>query len=390
MLDLTGAYQQLLLDDKAREYMTINTHLGLFQPTRLQFGVSSGPSVFQCVMDQILTGLSNVKCFIDDVVIKGSNLQECHENLVKVLERLRIYQVKVNEEKCQFFCEEIKFVGHLINKEGLQPLPDKVEAITKAPTPTSVTQLQAYLGLLNYYGKFIPRLSEKLVPLHKLLQKDTPFSWSQECHDAFEKSKTCLVNSNLLVLYDGKKPLFVTTDASEYGVGAVLSHKIDGEPVCFASASLNKAQKNYSQVEKEALAIIFAVKKFHKFIYGRKFSLITDHQPLQFIFDPLKKIPVTANARLQRWALLLSGYQYDIKYRKGTLLGNADALSRLPLPVETKVTDSINSFNFTSDMPLDFKDIAKSTQSDNLLCKVYDFVMSGWPNHMRGLGASSC
>ncbi|KAG6465144.1 hypothetical protein O3G_MSEX014963 [Manduca sexta] len=142
VLDLTGAYQQLLLDDKAREYMTINTHHGLFQPTRLQFGVSSGPSVFQCVMDQILSGLNNV----NDVVIKGYSLYDYYESLVKVLERLKSYNVKVNLEKCQFFCEEIRFLGHVINKEGIQPLPDTVEAITKAPTPTSVKQLQAYLG----------------------------------------------------------------------------------------------------------------------------------------------------------------------------------------------------------------------------------------------------
>lgn len=383
VLDLSGAYQQLLLDEKSQEYMTINTHLGLFRPTRLQFGISSGPSVFQCVMDQILQGLNNVKAYIDDLIITGTNLEDCHKNLENVLEKLKQYSVKVNLDKCQFFCSEIKFLGHLVCEEGIKPLPEKVEAIEKAPEPTSITQLQAYLGLLNYYGKFLPRLSDTLAPLHALLRKNVPFKWTKECHKAFVASRKLITDCNLLVHYDCNKEVFVTTDASQYGLGVVLSHQINSEPICFASATLTDAQKNYSQVEKEALGIIFAVQKFHKFLYGRKFVLVTDHQPLKFIFDPLKKIPITANARLQRWALILSGYQYVINYRKGTLLGNADALSRLPLPEKANVADCINYFNFTNDVLLDFQEIAKYTQKDVALSKVYDYVLSGWPSSVN-------
>ncbi|XP_063357872.1 uncharacterized protein K02A2.6-like [Cydia amplana] len=383
VLDLSGAYQQLLLDEKSQEYMTINTHLGLFRPTRLQFGVSSGPSIFQCVMDQILQGVNNGKAYIDDLIITGTNLEDCYKNLENVLEKLKQYRVKVNLDKCQFFCSEIKFLGHLVCEEGIKPLPEKVEAITKAPEPTSITQLQAYLGLLNYYGKFLPRLSDKLAPLHALLRKNVPFKWTKECHESFVASRKLITDCNLLVHYDCNKEVFVTTDASQYGLGAVLSHQINSEPICFASATLNDAQKNYSQVEKEALGIIFAVQKFHKFLYGRKFVLVTDHQPLKFIFDPLKKIPITANARLQRWALILSGYQYEINYRKGTLLGNADALSRLPLPEKANVADCINYFNLKDDAPLDFQEIAKYTQKDLTLSKVYEYVLSGWPSSIN-------
>jgi hypothetical protein len=382
VLDLSGAYQQLLLEESAREYMTINTHLGLFRPTRLQFGVSSGPSVFQCAMDQILQGLDNVNCFIDDVVIKGNNLADCYEQLTKVLDRLIAYNVRVNLDKCQFFSKEIKFLGHCISKEGIKPLADKLEAIMRAPAPQSITQLKAYLGLLNYYGKFLPRLSEVLSPLHKLLKSNNKLVWSTECQRAFECSKDLLIKNQLLVLYDCSKELYLTTDASEYGVGAVLSHKIDGEPISFASATLSDSQEGYAQVEKEALGIVFAIQKFHKFLYGRKFTLVTDHQPLKFIFDPLKRIPVTANARLQRWALLLSGYTYNIVYRKGTLLGNADALSRLPLPEEAVVTDTINFLNFSDDIPLDFKEVALYTRTDPTLSKVYEYICSGWPNRV--------
>lgn len=379
VLDLSGAYQQLLLEEASREYMTINTHLGLFRPTRLQFGVSSGPSVFQCAMDQILEGLGNVKCFIDDIVIKGKSLLDCYQNLEEVLKRLLCYNVRINLEKCQFFSNEIKFLGHIISRDGVKPLPEKVDAILKAPEPKTVTQVQAYLGLLNYYGKFLPRLSECLTPIYNLLKNDTPFKWTESCQRAFENSKKLLLENQLIVHYDCNKELFLTSDASKYGVGAVLSHKIDGEPISFASGTLNSAQKNYSQVEKEALAIIFAVKKFHKFLYGRKFVLVTDHQPLKFIFDPLKRIPVTANARLQRWALLLSGYSYEIRYRKGTLLANADALSRLPLPEVAVATEEISYLNFSDDLPLNFKEIAYCTKTDPILSKVCEYVSAGWP-----------
>ncbi|CAB3257988.1 unnamed protein product [Arctia plantaginis] len=382
VLDLSGAYQQLLLDDKSQEYMTINTHLGLFRPTRLQFGVSSGPSVFQSVMDQILQNVSNVRVFIDDIIISGNSSQDCQKNLENVLQRFKQYNVRVNLEKCQFFCKEIKFLGHIISSQGIRPLPDKIEAIAKAPPPGSITQLQAYLGLLNYYGKFLPRLADHLAPLHNLLRKDVPFCWTETCNKSFELSKKLVLEHGLLVHYDCMKDLYVTADASQYGIGAVLSHKIEKEPICFASATLNNAQKNYSQVEKEALAIIFAVQKFHKYLYGRKFILVTDHQPLKFIFDPQKKIPVTANSRLQRWALILSGYIYEITYRKGSLLGNADALSRLPLPEKVDVCGSINYFNFVNEVPLSYQEIAKYTQKDPILSKVYEYVMTGWPNYM--------
>ncbi|CAB3246497.1 unnamed protein product [Arctia plantaginis] len=217
VLDLSGAYQQLLLDDKSQEYMTINTHLGLFRPTRLQFGVSSGPSVFQSVMDQILQNVSNVRVFIDDIIISGNSSQDCQKNLENVLQRFKQYNVRVNLEKCQFFCKEIKILGHIISSQGIRPLPDKIEAIAKAPPPGSITQLQAYLGLLNYYGKFLPRLADHLAPLHNLLRKDVPFRWTETCNKSFELSKKLVLEHGLLVHYDCMKDLYVTADASQYG-----------------------------------------------------------------------------------------------------------------------------------------------------------------------------
>lgn len=182
--------------------------------------------------------------------------------------------------------------------------------------------------------------------------------------------------------YDPKLPIYVTCDSCSYGVGAVLSQIVDGEekPVTFASSTLSPTEQKYSNLERESLALIFAVKKFHKFLYARKFTLISDHQPLQFIFAKNKNIPTTAAARITRWAITLSGYQYDIIYKKGNSICNADGLSRLPLTDQTEVPDFIFSFNLVNEIPLNYDDIRKATNKDIIFLKLKDFILSGWPS----------
>lgn len=289
-------------------------------------------------MDTILRGLQNTVCFIDDVLVGGKTMEEMINNLVAVIVRLNEYNVRVKFEKCQFFVDRVKYLGHEISNLGVQPRKEKLQALIKAPPPNNLTQLRSYLGLVNYYSKFAPNLSDVLTPLYKLTKKDEKFVWSAECNEAFEKSKNLIVNDRLLVHYDPNKELAIHCDASPYGVGAILSHIIDGvdRPIMFASSTLTTAQKNYAQLHREALAIIFAVKKFHKYIYGKTFTIYSDHQPLREIFNENKSIPV-ANGRLQRWAIFLAAYEYKIVYKKGSKLGNADALSLMPLPSENDV-----------------------------------------------------
>ncbi len=364
VIDLKGAYQQLQISESSKELFTINTHIGLFRYNRLTYGISSAPGIFQCIMDAILSNLSKTKCYLDDIIIHGSNLEECRKNVRKVLERLREFNVKINEQKCKFFEQSVEFL---------------------APSPQNVTQLKSYLGILNYYGKFIHMLSAKLKPLYNLCKNSTEFLWTDECERVFQESKTLLSSDDVLTHFDPTKPIFITCDSSGYGVGAVLSHKIDGKerPVLFASSTLTDVEQRYSNLERESLAIIFSLKKFHKYIFGRKFTLITDHQPLQFIFGKNKSIPVTAAARITRWAISLSAYDYDIVYKKGTSISNADGLSRLPMKTNTDITDAIFSFNLTYEVPLDSTHIATATKKDIILSKVLDFTLSGWPNFIN-------
>lgn len=216
----------------------------------------------------------------------------------------------------------------------------------EAPSPKNLHELKSYLGMLMYYGRFLPNLSHELHALFNLLKNNSEFNWDATCEQVFVNSKRMLLENRVLAHYDPQLPIVVHCDASPYGVGAVLSHIINGtdHPVLFASRTLSDAEKNYSQLHREALAIIFGIKKFHKYIYGHKFTIISDHQPLREIFNPKKGTPAVAAARLQRWAALLSQYDYEIEYRAASKLAHADALSRLPLPAETGVESFINYF----------------------------------------------
>ena len=315
-LDLSQAYLQLKLDELSRPYTTINTHQGLYQYTRLPFGIPSAPAIFQRLMDTILQGIPGVVCYIDDILVTGKDQEEHLQNLNEVFSLLEKHGFRLKREKCTLLAKSVEYLGHSITKDGISALPDKVEAIAKAPQPTNVQELRSFLGLLNYYGKFIRNLATILHPLNQLLQTNRKWNWTQECSDAYQLAKDQIVSAQVLTHYNPALPICMAADASAYGIGAVISHRLpDGSehPISFASRTLTPSERNYSQLEKEALSLIFGVKKFHQYLYGRKFSLITDHKPLTAIFGSKKGIPTLAAARLQRWALLLSAYNYDIQ-----------------------------------------------------------------------------
>lgn len=385
-LDLSQAYTQVELDDAAKSLLTVNTHLGLFRTHRLPYGVSSAPAIFQSLMDSVLSGLPGVVCRIDDILITAENDDKHLLRLEEVLRRLRNYNIKLNPEKCEFMVDQVVYMGHLLDKEGIHPTDEKTRSVLEAPTPKNVSELKSYLGLLNYYGAFLPNLSSVVHPLYQLLRKDTKWVWSKACEQAFQASKKLLTSNKLLTFYDPGKPLLLACDASSYGLGAVISHVMeDGteRPVAYASRTLSASECNYAQVEKEALAIVFGVKKFHKYLFGRKFTLLTDHTALTSIFGPRKGTPALAAARLQRWAIILSGYTYEIRYRKSAQHGNCDGLSRLPVVTsESEIEEKTEQYvSFINEIPISSKQVAEDTRKSPVLSSVLHFVYRGWPNH---------
>ncbi|XP_063379687.1 uncharacterized protein K02A2.6-like [Cydia fagiglandana] len=386
-LDLSQAYNQILLDDTAR-YTVVNTHRGLFQYNRLVYGLSSSPGIFQRIMLNLFKNMPHVIVFLDDILITSKTIQEHNQHIQEVLHILQSNGLKVRKDKCEFFVDEVKYLGFIINKDGVRVDTDKVAPIIRMSPPTNVSELRSFLGMVNFYGKFIKHLSDILVPLYELLRKGKHWMWGGRQNDSFIRVKKALCSVEALVHYDMRLPCLVTCDASGHGIAAVLAQSSgDGveRAVAYASRALTAAEMHYSQVHKEALAIVFAIKKFHQYLYGRNFVLRTDHKPLVTIFGPNCGVPTAAASRLQRWAILLSAYDFTIEYVR-TDQNTADALSRMIQGhrdngvLERDEVPEQTYLHFASDaMLLDYKLLRNETSKDILLSRVLNYLKDGWP-----------
>ena len=251
-IDLSHAYQQMVLEEDLRKYVAINTHKGLYRYTRLPFGIASAPAVFQRTMDTILQGVSNVLCYLDDILITGLSEAEHLQNLEEVLKRLQQHGIRVKDNKCALKQDSVEYLGHVIDKKGLHTSDKKVKAIQKAPAPKNIKQLKSFL---HYYGKFVLNLSTLIHPMNKLLLKNAKWHWSEQCEEAFVKAKGLLSEAPILAHYDPSLPVRLAGDASAYGIRVVISHIFPngGErPIAYASRTLSNSEKNYAQLEREA------------------------------------------------------------------------------------------------------------------------------------------
>ena len=388
-LDLAEAYLQIPLDEKSAELVVINTHQGLYKFRRLPFGLSSAPAIFQKFIEQLVGDIPGVACYLDDIVVTGRSEQEHLNNLQKTMDKLKASGLRLKLGKCQFFKDSITYLGHILDKEGVRPHLGKIEAITAMPEPQNQSELRSFLGMVQYYDRFIPGLATNCAVLNDLLQKNSKWNWTSEHTGAIETVKTSLTSVDTLTHYDPSLPLSLACDASPVGIGAVIFHTFPGgkeKPVAYASRKLTAAEQNYAQIQKEALGIIFGVQKFRQYLLGRKFQLITDHKPLVTIFHPNKGIPEMAASRLQRWAIILSSYDYEVKYQPSASHGNADGLSRLPLQDEPSEQDesaeivcALEEHQLHS-LPIRASDIKAATSKDPVLSQVYSYTVRGWPD----------
>ena len=239
------------MEPLSHELTTISSYHGLYRYTRLPFGIASAPAIFQRTMDTILDGIPNVLCYNDNILITGKTKSEHLQNLQEVLGHLQAYGVRVKSDKCLFFQDSVTYLGHGIDASGIHATEDKLEAIFCAPPPRNMSQLNAFLGLLNYYGKFINNLTTVIHPLNQLLCRDVPWRWTSQCSQSFESAKQLLKRHHVLTHYDPSLPIRLAGNASNYGIGAMISHIMpDGteRPILCASRTLTKSEWNYLQV----------------------------------------------------------------------------------------------------------------------------------------------
>jgi hypothetical protein len=391
-IDLADAYNQIKLAPLSQRRLALSTHKGVLLQKRLPFGIKSAPGYFQQIMDQLTRDLPGTAVYLDDILVSGKDAEDHLGNLRRLLKRLEEKGLRCRLEKCQFAQPYVEYLGHLLSHEGVAKGP-KVDAVLNMPPPTDVSSLKAFLGSIQFYAKFMPSdLATIAEPLYELTKKKMPWKWEDKHQKVFQRLKDLLSSENVLVHFDSKLPLGLSCDASNVGVGAVLFHRFpDGSerPIASVSKTLTDCQRNYSQIQKEALAIVFGLKKFFQYLYGRRFTLVTDHRPLLALFGPGKDIPLLAANRLARWALLLSQFDYRIEYRKTADHANADALSRLPCASDTSFdgeeseddAEMVCAIDSITERvtPADHGSLARQSAADPVISAVLRFTREGWP-----------
>lgn len=326
-LDLFQGFYQISLNKESRPCTAFTTGKNQYQMTRMPMGLKSSPSSFSRMMTIAMSGLNYDRCLVyqDDLVVIGRSLDSHNRNLMDVFSRLREVNLKLNPAKCKFLQKEMLYLGHVISGDGILPDPEKVNVLKHYPRPQSTDEIKRFVAFANYYRKFIQNFAELALPLNKLCSKNAQFLWTTDCEHSFQKLKVALMSPPVLQYPDLSEhnEFLLQTDASGKAIGSVLCNK-DGRPVAYASRSLNKAEINYPTIDKELLAIVWSIKHFRPYLYGRRFKIQTDHRPLVYLFsmrDP--------SSRLLKFRLQLEEYNFTIEYLKGQSNSIADALSRI-------------------------------------------------------------
>ena len=316
-LDLRSGYWQVGMHPGDCEKTAFSTPGGLHESLRPPYGLSNAPATFSRDIGIVLSGLTYAEClcYFDDVIIFSKTMSEHCMRLTSVLNRFRQHNLRVKASKCSFGADKVVYLGHTVSHEGIHTDPRKIQVIKALPPPSNLENLHSFLGLAGYYRKFIPDFATVSAPLTALTKKGVKFLWNDQHQNAFQTLKQHLCSAPVLAYPDFDRPFLLQTDASDVGLGAVLAQRhINGQErvIAYARYTLSQREQNYSTMEKEALAIAFAVKHFRFYLLGKKFLVITDNNALCWLHS------LEPKRRIARWIMDLQEFEFDIQHRLGT------------------------------------------------------------------------
>jgi transposase InsO family protein len=375
VLDAKSGFLQIKLDKKSSYLTTFNTPIGRYRWLRLPFGIKSAPEIYQRIMDNLIQGIPGAFVIIDDILVAGKTVEEHDKVLKRVIERATQYNLKLNYDKCLIRQARVPYMGHVLTGNGVEADPRKVQAIIEMPPPTDKEGVRRILGFVQYLAKFIPNLSQVDAPLRILMKSDVPFHWDFEQENSFNELKKLCSTPPVLAYFDVKKPVEIECDASKDGLGAVLIQ--DGRVIAYASRALTAAEQRYAQLEKEMLSIVYSMKKFHCYVFGKETVVYNDHKPLEQIFaKPLLSAPM----RLQKMMMNLQWYDLKVNYRRGKEMFISDTLSRAYLPTSKIESDEFidNSVYMISVSKEKYTEIQEKTGTE--LAVLQEVILTGWPD----------
>ena len=384
-LDLRSGYWHCKLDHESSLLTTFITPFGRYRWLRLPFGLNVSSEIFQRKLLEVLEGLKGIICIADDVLVDGDDDSDHDQNLRGLLQRGRDNGISFNRTKCKFRLPEVDFMGHVVTTSGLKPDPKKIDAVLNMQRPMDHKAIQRLQGTVGYLAKFLPRLSAVMEPIRRLAQEDEEWQWTEVEEEAFEEIKRLATQAPVLGYFDTHKPLIIECDASEGGLGAALIQ--DDHPVAYASRALRPEETRYAQIEKECLAIVYSLERFHQFTFGRKVMVYSDHKPLEAI---VKKPLYRAPRRLQGMLLRMLNYDVDIVWKKGKHMYISDMLSRAYLPYDGK-GDQFEIVNAVEHLPISPEKLAElkaETERDETLQLLAKVISKGWPEEKESLPMS--
>lgn len=379
VIDANSGFYQIKLSEESANYTTFSTPFGRYKHLRLPMGICSAPEIYQRAMSDLFSDLEGVEIVMDDILIHGKTMAEHDKRLEAVLERCRKNNLKMNPKKTKVAQSEVNYVGHILTRDGVKPSNERIKSIVNMRDPENLSELQTILGMISYVSKFIPHLSDLNAPLREL-KKQREWMWGDKERNAFKLIKEALISTPVLRYYDVNSPVTLTVDASRKGLGAAIIQK--NGVVAYASRALTPAEQRYAQIELEMLAIVFGCTRFHHLIYGMKNVVVeSDHKPLEALhMKPLHSSPM----RIQKMRLKLQPYTYTVKYIKGSCIGLADCLSRLPQPYNKEDIADTDSYMVckVETLTSNYHDkLASATSSDEELQAVIKLILQGWPEH---------